>query len=142
MRPNNCFWEPFLIKNQYKINPKANQQKRSPQNIEFDAKGCQNGAQTNQKSMPKLVTKKTIQIIKNHVSLNGKVIQIHRKTNLFEGLAGCVRERKKVSTKTSTMIPKSIPKSIKNNAEGIKHKLRNIQQSIPKSMKTLCKNYT
>ena len=49
--------------------------------MKFDAKGCQNGikidAKTHQKSMPKLVTKKIMKVIKNNVSLNGKIIEIH-----------------------------------------------------------------
>ena len=79
-------------------------------------KAFQNGseidAKTNQKSVPKLVTKKNMKIIKVHVSLKGKIIQNYCKNNDFEGLAGCARERKKVSKKTSKVKPKSIPKSV------------------------------
>ena len=53
-------------------------------------KGSQNGAniytKTHQKSKQKLVTKKIKDIIKNNVSLNGKNIGIHCKTNVFDGL--------------------------------------------------------
>ena len=48
--------------------------------------------------MPKQESKKIMTIIKNHVSLKGKRIQIHCKNNGFEGLAGCVRERKRYQT--------------------------------------------
>ena len=39
-----------------------------------------------------------MKIIKSHVSLNGEIIEMHCKTSVFEGLAGCVRERKKYQT--------------------------------------------
>ena len=65
--------------------------------MKFIAKGCQTGAQidakTHKKSMPKLVTKTTMNIIKSHVSLNGKNIEIIVKITTFEGLTGCVHER-------------------------------------------------
>ena len=56
------------------------------------SKGSQNGAQidakSHQKSIPKLVTKKNMEIIKFHVSLNGKIIEIKFivKTNIFNVL--------------------------------------------------------
>ena len=37
-------------------------------------------------------------IINKHVFLNGKVIEFHCKKNVFEGLTGCVRERKTYQT--------------------------------------------
>ena len=50
-------------------------------------KGSQNGAEINtkayQKSMPKRVTKNIMKIIKNHVYLNGKIIEIHCKNMCF-----------------------------------------------------------
>jgi hypothetical protein len=50
-------------------------------------KGFQNGtkidAKTDKKSMPKLVSKKIRKIMKNHVSLKGKIIEIHWKNNVF-----------------------------------------------------------
>ena len=48
--------------------------------------------------MRKLVTEKSMNIIKSHISLNGEIIQFQYKTNVFEGLAGCVRERKRYQT--------------------------------------------
>ena len=46
--------------------------------MEYDPKGILNGtnidAKTHQKSMPTLVKKKTMNIIKNNISLNGKII--------------------------------------------------------------------
>ena len=74
------------------------------------SKGVQNGAEidakTHQQSMPKQVSKKIMKIIKNHVSLKGKIIQIHCKNNGFEGLAGCARERKRYqkTIKSATQI--------------------------------------
>ena len=52
-----------------------------------------------------------MKIIENQVFLNGKIIRIHCKQN--EGLAGCVRERKKES-KNIKMESKAIPKTMKN----------------------------
>jgi hypothetical protein len=46
-------------------------------------KGTQINAKSHQKSMPKLVTKRIRKIIKNHVSLKGKIIEIHWKNNVF-----------------------------------------------------------
>ena len=50
-------------------------------------KGCTNGiqidAKTHQNSMPKLVTKKIMEIIKSNVSLNGEIIEFHCKYNGF-----------------------------------------------------------
>ena len=55
-------------------------------------KGSKNGDQidtkTYEKSMRKLVTKKIWKIINNHVSLNGKNIDIHCKNKCFDGLEG------------------------------------------------------
>jgi len=55
--------------------------------LKIIAKGSQNGteidAKTHQKSMPKLVSKKIREIIKNHVSLKGKIIEIHLKNKCF-----------------------------------------------------------
>ena len=62
-------------------------------------KGFQNGAKidakTDKKSMPKLVSKKIRKIMKNHVSLKGKIIEIHWKTMVFDGLEGCMCERER-----------------------------------------------
>ena len=68
--------------------------------------GCQNGIKTNApnytESMLKLVTKKILNVI-----------------NIgFEGLAGCVREREKVSKKHQ-MVPKSIPKSMTKSMQNL-----------------------
>ena len=41
----------------------------------------------------KLVTKEIIEVIKNHIFPNGKIITIHCKTMVFEGLTVCVREQ-------------------------------------------------
>ena len=49
--------------------------------MEFDAKGVPIGAEidakTHKKQMPKLATKKIKKIIRNHISLKAKIIQIH-----------------------------------------------------------------
>ena len=60
--------------------------------------GCQNGAnfdaKTHKKSMPKQVTKKIVDIIKNHVFLMCKNMRIHFKTLVFEDCAGgCANTR-------------------------------------------------
>ena len=41
------------------------------------------GAEIHQKSMPKLVMEMIMKIIKNHVSLNGKIIEIHCNNKCF-----------------------------------------------------------
>ena len=80
------FWSHFGAKS-INIQFKTTLKKRSPRNMEFYAKWSQNVIQncskTHQKSMPKLVTKKIMKIIKNHVSLNGKIIEIHCKNKCF-----------------------------------------------------------
>ena len=49
-------------------------------------KGATINAKTHQKSMPKLVTKRVRKLIKNHVSLKGKIIEVHFiKTSVFDG---------------------------------------------------------
>ena len=59
-------------------------------------KGSQNGAKIDSKShqqlMPKLLTEKIMNIIKNYVSLNGQFIDIHSKHDAFDGLEGCMCE--------------------------------------------------
>ena len=60
--------------------------KRCQNRVEIDAK-------THQKSMPELVMKKIMKIIKNHVSLSGKPLKFIVKTCVFDGLEGCARER-------------------------------------------------
>ena len=52
-------------------------------------------AQTYQKSMPKQVAKEFIEIITNHFSLSVKTCTLIVATIIVEGLAGCVRERKR-----------------------------------------------
>ena len=72
--------------------------------MKLTPKGFQNGveigAQTHQQLMPKQVSKQIMNVIKNHVSLEGKIIEIHCKNNGFEGLAGCARERKTTKHQT------------------------------------------
>ena len=82
-----------LIKNELKTNSKNHQKtitknhgvrcQRLPKWAKIDSK-------THKKSMPKLGTKKIIKIIKDHVSLNRKIIEIHCKNNFFDGLEGCM----------------------------------------------------
>jgi hypothetical protein len=76
-------------------------------------KGAQITAWTLQKSMPKLVTKRIRKIIKNHVSLKGKIIGINWKNNCFWWLKVACANGKGIN-KTSKMTPKSIRKSMKN----------------------------
>ena len=107
--------------------------------LNFMPKWCQNSAktdaQTHQKSMPKLVKKKIIKVIKIHVFQNGvKSFKFILKNNGFKGFAGCVRERKRYQQKTSTMIHKIIPKSMnEDNAKSVIEKVMQQIQSIIKS---------
>ena len=67
--------------------------------------------------MTKLVTKTIMTVIKIHVSLNGKIIEVHGTNNFCEGLTGCVRERKMYQSniKNDTKIHPNIDdKSIQN----------------------------
>ena len=78
-----AFWKAFLFKSINKSHQKS-YQKRSPQNMEFDAEGepkwyqnrCQNSSTINAKTG----NKKIIEININHVSLNGNIIKIHCKS--------------------------------------------------------------
>ena len=56
-----------------------------PESIQFDAK-------TNQKLILKQITEKIRKITKNHVSPKNKIIEIQWKTNVFDGLEGCMCE--------------------------------------------------
>ena len=75
-----------------------------PKTLTFMPQRCQKGnridATTHQKSMPKLVTKTIMEIIKDHVSLNFKIIQAHSKNMCFWRYQ-----------KTSKMRPTSSPQS-------------------------------
>ena len=72
-----------------KSEPKWNQKRIKVRQEIFKDTSCGTGspnggkinAKTHQKSLPKLVAKKIMEIIKNHVSL--EIIQIHLKTNVF-----------------------------------------------------------
>ena len=79
-----------------KIPIKQLSKKRSPTNMEFDANGVpqwnQIDAKTHQTIKAKTGNVKDHQTHQNHVSLNGKIIEIHCKTSVFDGLADCVRE--------------------------------------------------
>ena len=55
--------------------------------------GSQNNAKTHQKSLPKIETTKNHEKHQNHVSLNGKIFEIHNKTNVLEVVEGCMCER-------------------------------------------------
>ena len=57
-------------------------------------------AKMDPKSIPKVIQnkcqnwyqKKIMKIIKKHTSLKGKIIEIHLKTSVFDGLEDCMRE--------------------------------------------------
>ena len=80
VRPINWFGESFVIKNLSKVDQTNHQQIKHQNTLNFLPNGLQNrtkiDAKTLQASMPKLVTKKVMGIIKNHVSLNGEIIEI------------------------------------------------------------------
>ena len=79
--------DPVLINNRLKTDSTNQIKKRSTKNMKIDAKGIpkwsQIDAKSHQKSIPKLVSKKIMKIIKIHVSLNGKIIEIHCENNSF-----------------------------------------------------------
>ena len=84
------------------------------------SKGFQNGAKVDatkyHKSMPKYVSNKIMKIIENHIFLKGKNMQIHS-TLVFEGVAGCVRERE--------MYQQSIKHETKFHPQIDKHRCEN-----------------
>ena len=91
--------------------------KRSQNGSKIDAK-------THQKSVPKLVTKKIRQIIQNHDSLNGEIIEFHLKNNGFLGFRTMHVRTGKVSTniKNETNIhPKIDEKSIQKSCSKKKY---------------------
>ena len=81
------FWEPVCCQIDKKNTLKEHQKNDHQKTWNLIPKGFQNGAKidakTHQKSMPKLVTKKIMEIIKNHVSLNCKIIEIQIKNKRF-----------------------------------------------------------
>ena len=62
-------------------------------------------ATTHNKSMPKLVTRKFMEIIKNHVSLNGKTIEIQYKNKCFWRFSRLRARTEKGIKQTSTNMP-------------------------------------
>ena len=71
------FWSVFGPQKFININAKFDVEKNMKFHEKNLKKGAQINAKTHQKSMPKLVTKRIRKIIKNHVSLKGKIIEIH-----------------------------------------------------------------
>ena len=83
--------------------------------------GCQKGdkvdAQTHAKTIPKSVSKQSMNIMKIHLILICKIIQQHCKNKCFWRVSRLRAQTEKVSKNTSTMIPTSFPKSINNRCE-------------------------
>ena len=74
---------------------------------------CQHSTQFNAKTC----IETNYEIYQNHVFQHGKIMLIHRKSNAFEGFAGCVREQKEYqkSINNYTQIhPKIYEKSMLN----------------------------
>ena len=90
--------------------------------MEFDTKGILTWNQNRCPNLSKINAKTGYgndhENHQNHVSLNGKVIQIHCKNNsVFEDLASCVRQRKRYQTNTVNDIevhPQFYEKSMQN----------------------------
>ena len=126
------FLEPLVIKIQSKIGSTNNQKNDHPKTWLLMPKGCQNGAEfdatSHQKSMPKLVTKKIMKLIKRHVSLNGKIIKFQCKNNCFWWFIRLQVPTAKVSTKTSKVrltnfiLEKGHPKDGKSSTTMIKQR--------------------
>ena len=96
--------------------------------------GANIDTKTHQQSMPKLVTERISKIIKNHVSLNGKIIEIHYKNFCFNGLEGCMCERERYQQNIKNpIIPKPLKNLYTNHArKGGSQKMKNHQTSGPK----------
>ena len=80
-----------------------------------ESKWSQNRCPKSSKINAKTGKAKMMKIIKNHVSLNGKIIQINCKNYFLKGLAGCVRERQRYPEN----IKDDIKIHLKSNAKSI-----------------------
>ena len=93
--------------------------------------------------MPKLVTKKIWKIIKNNFSLNGKIIEIHCKANVFDALECCMceQERYQQNIKSDTKIhPQIYEKSIQTPARKRDTQKMTISKKISKKDMKIRKN--
>ena len=124
---------PFGIHFRLKMPSKNHQNNDHQKTWSLMPKKSQNGAEidtkTHQKTMPKLVTKKTMKIIKKHDSLKGEIIKIQCKNKCFWWFRRLRTRTVKVSKKhqkwyqnpsqtrwkiyTSFMLEKGIPKTWK-----------------------------
>ena len=62
---------------------KKNAPKKMKTHVEKVSKWSRNDTKTNENSIKKQVTGNIMKIIKNHVSLNGTIIEIHCKNKFF-----------------------------------------------------------
>jgi hypothetical protein len=83
----NVFWQPILVPNlekmQSKIHSKIDREKTWKMKPKRSRNGVEIDAKTHQKSMPELVSEKIKKIMKIHVSLKSKIIEIHWKNDGF-----------------------------------------------------------
>ena len=84
------FWGPVSVCKSRKIDNntiwkkhETNAAKKMKNHAEKVSQWSRNGTKTNEQSIQKQVTGKIMKIIKNHVSLNGKIIEIHCKNKSF-----------------------------------------------------------
>ena len=131
----------ILVKNQLNNYSKNHSKNDHQTTLNVMPKGSQDGAEivtiTHQKTMPKLVTEKIMKIIKHHVSLKGKIIEIHCKNKCFWWF----RKLRTRTVKVSNKLQKSIPTSMKNQYKfhARKRDTQNMeihQQSDPKRTET------
>ena len=132
-----------ILKQTWKIPSRNHIKNEHPKRRTLMPKGYQKGdktdAKTHPKSMPKYVSTIIMKIIKQQVFLNGKIIQIHFKNNVFKSVAGCVRERKKVSTKHQQSNPNQSLNRYKINVKTMLKKVmpnwwKHERQLIPKGI--------
>ena len=114
------FWSEIAKKLKQYHPPNQKKKKETRTNIEQTQKGLQNEAgldsQSNQKSMPKQVSKKIMEIMKINVFLICKNMLTQYKTIVFKVLKFACANGKGIKN-TSTLTPKSILKSIQNRCE-------------------------
>ena len=95
--------KPFLIKTDNTPIPKIINNTIIKNTWNLMTKGCQNGAEndadTHHKSMPKQVSKQIRTIIKNHISLNGEIMEFHGKNKCFWRFSRLRAQTEKVSNK-------------------------------------------
>ena len=93
-------WGPFSVRKFVKIEKSTiweKHEKSAPKKMknhtEKVSKWSRDDTKTNGNSIQKQVTGNIMKTIKNYISLKDKIIEIHCKSNVFDGSEGCMCER-------------------------------------------------